>query len=327
MQRRSFTGFIGFVVGLVWAASVSAQPQKIPVVGLLHAASPDSLALPLDAFREALGKAGYYDGKNIRIEYRWARGEYDRLGPLAAELVALSPTVIAALGGSVVAKAAKVATTKIPILFVAGFDPVQEGLVASINRPGGNATGVGVYTAELGKKRLAMLQQIAPGREMFMLVNPDASSTPREITDAQNTASALNVGLRVLEARTDGEIESALSGAAALGPGALLVSADSFFTSRRKQIVALAARFALPACYPWPQYVEDGGLLSYGTDLNWAFDQIGTYAARILKGAVPNDLPVQLPLTFKTSINLKAASALKLTIPPLLLVGADRVIE
>jgi putative tryptophan/tyrosine transport system substrate-binding protein len=258
-MRGRFTGIVGFFVSLVWAASaVAQQPQKMPVVGLLHAASPDSITLRLNVFREALGKAGYSDGKNIRIEYQWAHGEYDRLGSLAAELVELKPTVIAATGGSVVAKAAKGATTTIPILFIAGFDPVQEGLVASINRPGGNATGVGVYTAELGKKRLAMLQEIAPGREIFMLVNPDASSTSREITDARNTASALNTKLKVLEARTDGEIESVLTGAAALGPGALLVSADSFFTSRRKQIVALAARLVLPACYPWPQYVEDG---------------------------------------------------------------------
>jgi putative ABC transport system substrate-binding protein len=325
MKRRDFIGYLFF--GLVWAASAPAQAQKIPVVGLLHTASPDSITLQLDAFRGALAKAGYHEGKNIHIEYRWADGEYGRLGSLAAELVQLNPAVIAATGGSVAARAAKAATTKIPVLFIAGFDPVQEGLVASINRPGGNATGVGVYTAELGKKRLAMLQQLAPGREIFMLVNPDASSTYREIKDARNTASELNASLTVLEARTDSEIESVLTAAAALGPGALLVSADSFFTSRRKQIVALASRHALPACYPWPQYVEDGGLVSYGTDLNWAFGQIGTYAARILKGAVPNDLPVQLPLAFRTSINLKTANSLQLTIPPLFLVGADRVIE
>lgn len=325
MNRRR--DFIALIVGLLLAAPVPAQAQNIPVVGLLHTASPELIAAQLDAFRTALAKAGYHEGRTVNIEYRWARGQYDRLDALAAELVQLKPAVIAATGGSVAGKAAKAATTTIPVLFIAGFDPVQEGLVASINRPGGNATGVGVYTAELGKKRLAMLQQLAPGREIFMLVNPDASSTSREIRDAQSTASEIKAKLTVLEAKTDDEIEKVLSTAAALGPGALLVSADSFFTSRRAKIVALAARHALPACYPWPQYVEDGGLVSYGTDLNWAFAEIGTYAARILKGAVPDDLPVQLPLTFRTTINLKTANSLQLTIPQLLLVSADRVIE
>ncbi len=224
------------------------------------------------------------------------------------------------------AKAAKAVTSTIPVLFIAGFDPVQEGLVASINRPGGNATGVGVYTAELGKKRLAMLQQIVPGRALAMLVNPGATSSAVEVQDAEYAAKILNFQLIILKAQTDDEIKKSFDEAVSRGAAGLLISADSFFTSRRAEIVALAAHHRLPACYPWPQYVDAGGLISYGTNLTWAYEQIGVYAGRILKGDKPSDLPVQLPTSFETAINLKTAKAMAITIPPMLLVGAD-VIE
>jgi putative ABC transport system substrate-binding protein len=304
-----------------------AQAQAVPIIGFLHTTSQDRVAPLLKTFTTTLAAAGYHEGRNVAIEYRWARGQYDRLGALATDLVRLNPAVIAATGGSVAGKAAKAVTSKIPILFIAGFDPVQEGLVDRINRPGGNATGVAVYTVELGRKRLDMLRQLAPDRTIYMLVNPDAISADREKRDAQNTASELQIPLRIVEARTDSEIEASLAAAAAGGPASLMVSADSFFTSRHEHIVALAARHSLAACYPWPLYVGAGGLMSYGTDLNWAFEQIANYAARILKGASPGELPVQLASKFSTVINLRTAKAMQLSIPPLLLVGADRVIE
>ena len=326
MKRRDFIALVG---GAALAAPLRAfaQTRPMPMIGFLNTTSPGPVAPLLAAFRNALGGAGYVEGRNVAIEYRWAEGQYSRLEALAADLVRRNATVIAATGGTVAAKAALAVTSTIPVLFVAGFDPVQEGLVASISRPGGNATGVGVYTAELGRKRLAMLQQLVPGRPLSMLVNPEANSTAVEIRDAADAAQVLNFKLIILEARTDAEIETAFSEAVSRGTAALLVSADSFFTSQRAQIVALAARHALPVCYPWPQYVEEGGLISYGTNLIWAYEQIGEYAGRLLKGDKPDDLPVQFPKTYETTINLRTAKALGLSIPPLLLVGANNVIE
>ena len=267
------------------------------------------------------------EGRNLTIEYRWAEGEYSRLESLAVDLVRRKAVLIAATGGTVAAKAVKAVTSTIPVLFIAGFDPVQEGLVASINRPGGNATGVGVYTAELGKKRLAMLQQIVPGRAMAMLVNPGATSTAVEVQDAEDAAKLLGFELIILRAQTDDEIKTSFDDAMKSGVAALLISADSYFTSRRAEIVTLAAHHRLPVCYPWPQYVDAGGLISYGTNLVWAYEQIGAYAGRILKGDKPDNLPVQLPTVFETTINLKTARELNIIIPPVLLVGVARVIE
>jgi ABC-type uncharacterized transport system substrate-binding protein len=333
MNRRDFIALVAGATS-VTAFRAQAQPRSAPtvvratpIVGFLNTTSPELVGPLLAAFRSALSSAGYEDGQTVAIHSRWANGQYDRLEALTAELVRLNPAVIAATGGTVAGKAAKAVTSTIPVLFIAGFDPVHEGLVASVNRPGGNATGVAVYTAELGKKRLAMLQELAPGRTIFMLVNPDASSTALEIRDAQDAARRLDARLIILVARSDREIEEAFNQTAGRGGGALLVSADSFFTSRHAQIVTLAARHGLPACYPWPNYVEAGGLMSYGTNLTWAYEQIGVYAGRILKGDKPSDLPVQLPTAFTTTINLKAAKALQLPIPRSLELGADRVIE
>lgn len=326
MKRREFIALLGSAASAAPLRAL-AQPRPMPVVGFLNTTSPGPAAPLLGVFRKSLGEAGFAEGRNVTIEYRWAEGRYDRLEALAGELVSLNAAVIAATGGTVAAKAAKAVTSKVPILFIAGFDPVQEGLVASINRPGGNATGVGVYTAELGRKRLAMLQQLVPGRPLSMLVNPEAVSTVVEIGDAKEAAKQLGFELIVVTARTGDEIKKAFGDAVSHGAAALLVSADSFFTSRRSEIVSLAAKHALPVCYPWPQYVDAGGLISYGTNLTWAYEQVGAYAARILKGAKAEELPVQLPQTFETTINLKTAKALALTIPPLLLVGAGRIIE
>jgi putative ABC transport system substrate-binding protein len=328
MKRRDFIALVG---GAVSAALSSARAQAMPAVGFLGTGFPGPAAPFLGAFRRMLGSAGFVEGRTIAIEYRWAEGRYDRLEALAADLVRRDVVVIAATGGTVAAKAAKMATSKIPILFVAGFDPVQEGLVAQINRPGGNATGIAVYSASLGPKRLSLLKEILPGTartmSVSMLVNPDAASTGVEIKDALDAAAGLNLSLNVLHARTNREIEAAFAESANAGASGLIISGDSFFTNQRVEIVALAARHKLPVCYPWPQYVELGGLISYGTSLIWAYEQLGSYAVQILKGADPNNLPVQFPTRFETAINLSTAKELALNIPATLLGTADSVIE
>jgi putative tryptophan/tyrosine transport system substrate-binding protein len=326
IRRRNFIGLLG--AAAMAPLRAKAQAPATPVIGFLNTASPGPFATLLAAFHHGLNKAGFVEGRNLLVEYRWAEGRYDQLPALAADLVRRKVAVIAATGGLVSAQAAKAATSTIPVLFVAGFDPVQEGLVASINRPGGNATGVSVYTAELGRKRLELLRQLVPGlTKIAMLVNPQSVSTEIETNDLGEAARALGVELHVLPAATANGIENAFGEAANRGAGALIVSADSFFTSRRDQLVTLAARHALPASYPWSQYAEAGGLFSYGTTLTWAYEQIGTYVARILKGARPADLPVQLPTTFDMVINLKTAQSLGISVPPFLLAIADRVIE
>jgi putative ABC transport system substrate-binding protein len=305
-----------------------AQTPAMPVIGFLNSASPGPAATLVAAFRHGLNKAGYVEGQNVAIEYRWAEGQYDRLRGMASGLVRRNVSLIAATGGLVVAQAAKEATSTIPVLFIAGFDPVREGLAASINRPGGNATGVSVYTAELGPKRLELLRELLPNVvKIAMLVNPHSISTEIERKDLEEATRGTGLQLLVLEASAEGDLEKAVNDAVNQGAGALIVSADAFFTSRRSQIVALAAQYALPASYPWLQYAEAGGLISYGPNLTWAYEQIGVYASRILKGAKPEDLPVQLPTTFEMVINLKTAKALGLSIPPFVLARADRVIE
>jgi putative ABC transport system substrate-binding protein len=333
MNRRDF---IILVAGATAATAFPAHAQQrsaplvvraTPIVGFLNTTSPELVGPLLAAFRNALSSAGYEDGQTVAIHSRWANGQYDRLEALTAELVSLNPAVIAATGGTVAGKAAKAVTSTIPVLFIAGFDPVHEGLVASVNRPGGNATGVAVYTAELGKKRLAMLQELAPDRTIFMLVNPDASSTALEIRDAQDAARRLDARLIILVARSDREIEEAFNQTAGRGGGALLVSADSFFTSRHAQIVALAARHGLPACYPWPNYVEAGGLMSYGENLADFYRRAASFVDKIFKGARPADLPIDQPTRFNLVINRKTADALGVAIPPQLYIFADEVME
>ena len=324
MKRREFITLLGGAAA--WPVAARAQ-QAMPVIGFLNSTSPGPAAPLAVAFRQALAKQGYLEGHNVAIEYRWAEGHYDRLPGMAADLVNRNVAVIAATGGVVTAKAAIGATSSIPIVFIAGIDPVHEGLVTSIARPGGNATGVSVYSAELGNKRLELLREIVPTNRIAFLVNPGSVSTNIEVTDLQENARSPDLQLMVLEARADSDLDHAFEEAVRREVGALLVSADSFFTSRRDQIVALAARHKLPASYPWPQYAEAGGLLSYGTSLIWAYDQIGLYASRILKGAKPSDLPVELPTKFELVINLKTGRALGLDIPPTLLARAHKVIE
>jgi putative ABC transport system substrate-binding protein len=325
VKRREFIMLFGSTAA--WPLTARAQQAAMPVIGFLNSTSPGPTAPMVTAFREALGRQGYVEGRNLAIEYRWAEGRYERLPGMAADLVNRKVALIAATGGVVTAKAAISTTSSVPIVFIAGFDPVHEGLVTSIARPTGNATGVSVYSAELGRKRLELLREIVAANRIGFLVNPGSISTKIEITDLQENTRGPHLQLVVLEARTDADLDHAFEEAVRRDVGALVVSADSFFTSRRNQILALAARHSIPASYPWPEYAEAGGLLSYGTTLIWAYDRIGLYASRILMGAKPADLPVQLPTTFEMVINLKTARALGITVPPFALALAHRVIE
>jgi len=275
-----------------------------------------------------LQSQGFIEGRNVRIDYRWAEGHYDDLPKLAAELVQSQVNLIAATGGVTPAQVAKNATATIPVLFVAGFDPVQLGLVASLNNPGGNLTGVSVFSTELATKRLEVLHDLLPGiSALGILVNPGSVATRIETRESVAAAQHFGLELLVIEASTEREIDAAFASLASNKTNALLVSADPFFTSKRDELVALAARHALPAMYPWREYVEAGGLLSYGTELTWAYHQIGNYAGRILKGAKPTDLPVQLPTNFDLVINVKTAKALGLTVPALVLARVSETID
>jgi putative ABC transport system substrate-binding protein len=274
----------------------------------------------LAAFHQGLKDGGYVEGQNVAIEYRWAEGHYDRLSALAADLVRRRVAVLAATGGTVSAAAAKAATTTIPILFLAA-DPVRDSLVASLNRPGGNVTGVSVFSAELAPKRLQLLRELVPkAGKIAALANPAS-------TDEAEALRRAGLPLLTITAQTESDFEPAFIQAAQQGVEALLVTADPFFNSRRAQIVALAARHSLPAGYPWREYVEADGLMSYGTSLAGTYRQVGQYASRILKGDKPAELPVQQPIKFELAVNLKTAKSLGLAVPPTLLALADEVIE
>lgn len=326
MRRRDFIALVGSA-SVAWPRVAQAQQPAMPVIGFLNSTSPAAFTRFVTTFHRGLNEAGYVEGRNVTIEYRWAEGQYDRLPALVADLIRRQVAVIAATGGIVSALAAKAATATIPILFVSGFDPVELGLVASMNRPGGNATGVNVYTTELMKKRLELLRELVPGvTTIALLVNPDTTVAKYEIEDIKKATGDAGMQLLVLEARAESEFEAAFA-SAQLQRSVLLVSADPFFTSRHVQIVVLAARHALHASYPWREYVEAGGLMSYGPSINWAYHQIGLYAGRILKGAKPSDLPVQMPTTFELVLNLNTSKAFGLQVSPRFLALTDQVIE
>ena len=300
-----------------------AQQPAIPVIGFLNSASPGPFAILLSAFHEGLKDGGYVEGKNVTVEYRWADGQYDRLPALAADLVRRRVTVIAATGGIVTARAAKAATTTIPVLFIGGADPVDDGLVSSFNRPGGNVTGVSLLASELVPKRLELLRELVP-KATKIAVNPE-NAVDRQ--DAQNIMQRAGLPLLILSARVETEFEREFITATQQGAQALLVSADTFFNSRRTQLVALAARYAVPAAYPWSEYAKAGGLMSYGTSIPGAYRQIGQYVTRILKGAKPADMPVEQPTKFEFVVNLETAKTLGIDVPTSLLLRADEVIE
>jgi len=299
------------------------------VIGFLNSGSPAAFEKFVAAFREGLNEAGYIEGKNLVIEYRWANGEYDRLPALANDLVRRQVTLIAATGGIVSARAARSTTSTTPILFLSGFDPVQIGLVTSFNRPGGNATGVSLYATELVAKRLSLLLELVPKTSTVALLLNANSSLVNDVErkDAEAATRATGGQLITLGIKTESDFESAFASAAKQRASALLVSADPFFTSRRAEIIELAARHALPAAYPWREYTEAGGLMSYGPSIADSYRQIGRYAGRILKGAKPSDMPVQLPMTFELMLNLRTAKKLGLTVPPFLLATVNGVIE
>ena len=308
-----------------------------PVIGFLNPGSAGSSARMVDAFRQGLTDEGFVEGRNVAIEYSWAEGHYDRLESQAAELVQHGVALIAAMGGVPAARAAKSATATIPILFVSGVNPVRAKLVASINRPAGNATGVTVITSEMVAKRLELLRELAPRVRtvaMFQYVaKPYTSEFDQELVaqmalnDATSAARTLGLQPIVLDAAREGDLEVGLETAVKNGADALFVSADPFFTDRHDQLVALAARYALPAIYPWRQYAAAGGLASYGPNIADAYRQIGRFAGRILKGAKPENIPVQEPDTFELVINLKTAQALGLTVPRWLLAAANETLE
>jgi putative tryptophan/tyrosine transport system substrate-binding protein len=326
MKRRDFITLLGGAA--VWPLAAHAQQPAMPVVGFLGTASPRPFAHLVADFRRGLQETGFIEGRSVVIEYRWAEGQYDRVPALAADLVRRQVAVIVTVGGETSAAAAKAATETIPIVFNVGSDPVKIGLVASLARPGGNATGVNIFTIELVEKRLGLLLDLIPtASSIAILVNPDFVPAAANASEAEAAARAVGKQVVIYNARSEIEIGTAFAIMAQARPGALLVGADPFFNSRRGLIVALAARHAIPAIYEWREFAEAGGLISYGTSLVEAYRQQGIYAGRILKGEKPADLPVVQLSKFELVINLNTAKALGLAIPPGVLALADEVIE
>ncbi len=326
MRRRNFIALLGGVA-VGWPLAARAQQTAMPVVGFLGTRGPGEAPHLLAAFRRGLQEAGYIDGRSVAIEYRFAENQYDRLPALAADLVRHRVAVIATNGAG--ARAAKAATATIPIVFVGGFDPVETGLVASLNRPGGNITGVSVFDVELGPKRLELLHEAVPAATTIaVLVNPTSPTRAESIvSDLRTAALAVGVQLDILNASTDKEIEAAFASVVRQGMGGLVIGGDPFFTSRAEQLTGLALRHAVPAIFGWREFAMAGGLMTYGTSLADSFRLAGVYTGRILKGEKPADLPVQQPTKFELVINLKTAKALGVTIPPVLLGTADEAIE
>jgi putative tryptophan/tyrosine transport system substrate-binding protein len=326
MRRRTLVFLFGSAIAS-WPFAARAQQKATLVIGFLLNSTPNLVALNLAAFRQGLGETGYVEGQKLTIEYRSAEGRFDRLPALAAELVERRVDMIV-VAGSPGAHAAKNATSTIPIVFVTNVDPVGDGLVASLARPGGNLTGVSFLTAELNPKRFELLSELVPQAKVIaLLVNPSIPLTEHMMRDVQEAARAKGVLLHTLKASTESEIDAAFASLVQRQAGALVVSADPFFNSRREQLVALAARYAVPAVYEWREIATAGGLISYGPSLPASFHAAGVYAGKILKGAAPADLPVVQPTAFELVINLKTAKALGLTIPPSILSRADEVIE
>jgi putative ABC transport system substrate-binding protein len=325
MRRRTFILALGGAA-LAWPRVVRAQ-QAMPVIGYLSALSEAQTPHLLAAFRRGLNEGGFAEGRNLAIEFRWAEGRFDRLPAMAVELVR-RPVDLLLAQSPPAALAAKAATTTIPIVFVVGFDPVASGLVASLNRPGGNATGLTLMSLPIGEKRLEILREVAPKSSVIaMLVNPMTPDAVPEIRSVQAAAQSLGLQLRMFNASTPGEVNASFAAMAEQRPGALLVGTDPFFVDRRNEIVALAARLGVPAIYPFREFAEAGGLVSYGTNIANSYRQAGIYASRILKGAKPADLPVMQPTTFELVINPRAARTLGIEIPATLHARSDEVIE
>jgi putative ABC transport system substrate-binding protein len=326
VKRREFITLLGGVAA-AWPLAVRAQQPAIPVIGFLNIQSPDAIVNRVRAFRQGLKEAGYVEGENVTIEYRWAEGRFDRLAALAAELVRRQVVVIVA-ANTASALAAKAVTTTIPIVFNVAEDPAKLGLVASLARPGGNLTGANSFIGELAAKRLELLRELLPGvTRITALVNPTTPLAESALKDIEPAARAMGMQVKVFNASSSGEINAAFTAFVPERPDALFVSADSLFTTRRVQLVHLATRYAVPASYFAREFPEVGGLMSYGSNQSNNYRQVGIYAGHILKGAKPADLPVVQSTKFELVINAQTARMLGLTVPDKLLALADEVIE
>jgi putative tryptophan/tyrosine transport system substrate-binding protein len=328
MKRREFIWLLGGTVA-AWPFAARAQQARMPFIGLLDQRSPEELGERLRGFRQGLKEAGYIEGENVRVEYRWANGQTERLPELAAELVRHPVAVIAATGGHPAAFAAKAATTTVPVVFVASDDPVRPGLVASLARPGGNLTGINFFSGELTAKRVEILHELLPSAtRIAVLVNPDNTlNVETTLKEVGMAGRAIGLQIRVLNASTTRQINEAFATFVSERPDAVFVGIDPFFNSRRTQFVHLATRHGIPASYPARDFAEVGGLMSYGANIADAWRQVGFYVGRILKGSQPTDLPVVQSSKFELVINTQTAIMLGLEVPPALLARADEVIE
>jgi len=327
MNRREFVTLLGGAP-VAWPLAARAQPPAVPVIGFISGRSPTDSEALATAFRRGLADSGYVEGRNVAIEYRWAEYHNERLPALAADLVRLKVAVIASISGTPTVLAAKAATSTIPIVFAIGSDPVASGVVTSLNQPGGNVTGVTFFAVALGSKRLELLRDFVPkATSIAVLVNPEIA--PSRTDGANVRAAAQSVGLQahLINASAEGQVEDAFKVTVERRIDALLVTADAFFISQRQRLVALAARHAIPVIYFGREFVMDGGLMSYGASETDAFRSAGVYVAKVLNGARPGDLPVTLPTKFELVINLKTAKALGLTVPMIMQMTADEVIE
>jgi putative ABC transport system substrate-binding protein len=328
VKRREFITLVGGAAA-AWPRVAGAEQATMPVIGVLHSQSPDAFREPLRGFRQGLKDAGYVEGENVAIEYRFADNQADRLPALAAELVRRRVAVIAALGGPAPALAAKGATATIPIVFTIGDDPVRLGLVASLGRPDGNVTGISFLVTELAAKRLALLRELVPAvTRIGVLVNPaEATNTDATLKDVETAARVMGLEIKRLNASNSREINEAFATLVHERPDAIFVGVDAFYTARRVQLALLAMLHRIPVIYPIRPFTEAGGLMSYGTSLTDAYQQAGVYTGRIVKGAKPADLPVTRATKFELVINAETARILGLTVPPSLLATADEVIE
>jgi putative ABC transport system substrate-binding protein len=327
MRRRDFIALLGGAA-VAWPHAARAQAPAMPVIGFLNSALPGAWQPFVDAFRQGLKDSGFEEGRNVAIEYRWAEGHYDRLPALAAELVNRKVAVLVSTGGIAPAMAAKAATTTTPIILTIGGDPVKLGLVASLNRPGGNITGVNLFIPQMEGKRMGLLRELVPTATLIaVLLNPKNPPAANQLRDAQEAARATGQQIHILHATNESELEEAFATAVQVRAAALQVAADPYFNSQRNRIIALAARHRLPAIYEQREHALAGGLMSYGTSLTDGYRQTGVYTARILKGEKPADLPVMQSTKFEFVINLKTAKALGIEVPPGLSARADEIIE